>query len=298
MDPRTDETLILGYLEGDLPAGERARVDALCDAAPAFGALLDGLARDRTLLRTAPPAEPPAGLADAAVEQLERDLLLDDRDTLATLPAGRRRRLPLVAGWAAAAALAAAAGGALFVALRPPGPVPPVAQGPAPEPFDIASAPIETQRKLARRDGAEIAFDIEAAPAAGHAPPPTPAEPDGEAPTAAAPLATVEAFAAELDLAPSSGGTPGDALRGTNARRTAAPREASAAPTWTRSVTVSAAPPGPGPVVDARPPTPIRRPLPAWQRWAYRSAGSAALPPVRVPLRLGVDVAPAANVQP
>lgn len=161
MDPRHDPDLILGHLEGDLSPEDAAKVQALREADPDFAALLDGLAGDRDLLRAAPGAEPPAGLADAAMADLERSMLLDDADDgIAMLPPGRRRRFaiaPLLTYGGIAAVLALTAS-AVLKSVQPPATSPTIAAAPAGDGFDIAAAPIQAQRELARLDRAEVGF--------------------------------------------------------------------------------------------------------------------------------------------
>jgi|GEM_PF-2798450 len=161
MDPRHDPDLILGHLEGDLSPGDTAKVQALREADPDFAALLDGLAGDRDLLRAAPAAEPPAGLADAAMADLERSMLLDDADNgIAMLPPGRRRRFAIapVLTYGGIAAVLALTASAVLKSVQPPASSPTIAAAPAGDGFDIAAAPIQAQRELARLDRAEVGF--------------------------------------------------------------------------------------------------------------------------------------------
>jgi len=161
MDPRHDPDLILGHLEGDLSPGDTAKVQALREADPDFAALLDGLAGDRDLLRAAPAAEPPAGLADAAIADLERSMLLDDADNgIAMLPPGRRRRFAIapVLTYGGIAAVLALTASAVLKSVQPPASSPTIAAAPAGDGFDIAAAPIQAQRELARLDRAEVGF--------------------------------------------------------------------------------------------------------------------------------------------
>lgn len=172
MDPRHDPDLILGHLEGDLSPEDEAKVQALREADPDFGALLDGMASDRNQLRAAPAAEPPAGLTDMAMADLERSMLLDDADDgIAMLPPGRRRftLAPLLIYGGVAAVLTLTAS-AVLKSVQPPEPAQTVAAAPVAEPFDIASETIRTQRDLARRDRADVDFDSAKTPAADAVP--------------------------------------------------------------------------------------------------------------------------------
>ena len=108
-----------------------------------------------------PAAEPPAGLTDMAMADLERSMLLDDADDgIAMLPPGRRRftLAPLLIYGGVAAVLALTAS-AVLKSVQPPEPAPTVAAAPVAEPFDIAGETIRTQRDLARRDRADVDFD-------------------------------------------------------------------------------------------------------------------------------------------
>lgn len=175
MDPRHDPDLILGHLEGDLSPEDTEKVQALCAADPDFAALLDGMADDRARLRAAPLAPAPAGLADAALADLERSMLLDDDpDGLTATPIGRRRFAiaPLLTYGGIAAVLALTAS-AVLKSVQPPPPVPAITASPEVEEFDFAAAPIETQRALARRDQAQVTFDPDQDHAIAPAPPNT-----------------------------------------------------------------------------------------------------------------------------
>ena len=170
MDPRHDADLILGHLEGDLSPEDAAKVQALREADPGFAALLDGMADDRDQLRSAPPAEPPVGLTDMALADLERSMLLDDHpDSVALLPPGRRRMAiaPLLVYGGIAAVLVLTAS-AVLKSVQPPASSPTIAAAPDAEGFDIAAAPIQAQRDLARRDLA--AADLEQSPTDADAP--------------------------------------------------------------------------------------------------------------------------------
>jgi len=77
MDDRYDPNLILGYVEDELTAADRAKVDAMLAHDPALATLIDDLKRDRQTLRSAPAAAPPYDLTDAAIATLERHMLFD-----------------------------------------------------------------------------------------------------------------------------------------------------------------------------------------------------------------------------
>lgn len=165
MDPRHDPDLILGHLEGDLSPEDAAKIQALIEADPDFAALLKGMANDRAQLRAAPAAQPPAGMADMALADLERSMLLDDATDSLALPTPGRRRFalaPLLTYGAIAAVLALTAN-AVLKSVQPPTPPTTIAAAPPEQPFDIAAATIQTQRELARRDRADVRFGGELA---------------------------------------------------------------------------------------------------------------------------------------
>ena len=163
MDPRHDADLILGHLEGDLSPADAAKVQVLREADPGFAALLDGMADDRDQLRNAPPAEAPVGLTDMALADLERSLLLNDaEDSVALLPPGRRIAFAPLLVYGGIAAVLAFTASAVLRSVQPPAPSPPIAAAPADEGFDIAAAPIEAQREIARRDHAAADRELDA----------------------------------------------------------------------------------------------------------------------------------------
>ena len=128
MADRYDDTLILGYLEGDLPDADRARLEQQMSKDPALAALVERMRDDRAAMRRLPTEEPPMGLADAAMSLEERSMLLGDPDPAAPRaadPAGeevRRFRLHRTASYLAIAALVVICGGVVLVSLTDPWP--------------------------------------------------------------------------------------------------------------------------------------------------------------------------------
>lgn len=123
MADRYDDTLILGYLEGDLSDADRARLEKQMAEDAALATLVERMRDDRAAMRRLPTEEPPMGLADAAMSMEERSMLLGDPDPAApraTDPAGeeiRRFRLHRTASYLAIAALVVICGGVVLVSL-------------------------------------------------------------------------------------------------------------------------------------------------------------------------------------
>lgn len=109
MDDRYDPNLILGYVEDELIAADRARVEAMFADDPALASLIADMKRDRAALRGAQPVEPGVDLAEGALAALERQMLFDDAPPSPYLPAAPTRRFriaPLVTYGGIAAVLA------------------------------------------------------------------------------------------------------------------------------------------------------------------------------------------------
>ncbi len=126
MTDRYDDTLILGYLEGDLRDDERAQFEQQLDADANLRALVEQLRDDRAAMRRLPKAEPPPGLVDAAMTLEERSMLLGDPD-LASPEASdpgrrtdRRFRLRRTASYLAVAAIVAICACVMLVSLSDP----------------------------------------------------------------------------------------------------------------------------------------------------------------------------------
>ncbi len=157
MDDRYDPNLILGYVEGELTAADRARVAAILADDPALGALVADLERDRAALRNAKPIEPPHDLADSAIAAIERQLLFEDHTSPAASSAASSRRYRLVplltyGGIAAVLALTVTV---VFQSLRSdPSSTATVALSDAPKPgMSLAEATLEAQHKAAASGG-------------------------------------------------------------------------------------------------------------------------------------------------
>lgn len=123
MADRYDDTLILGYLEGDLSDADRARLEQQMAEDAALATLVERMRDDRAAMRRLPTEEPPMGLADAAMSLEERSMLLGDPDPAAPRaadPAGeeiRRFRLHRTASYLAIAALVVVCGGIVLISL-------------------------------------------------------------------------------------------------------------------------------------------------------------------------------------
>ncbi|MEM1109042.1 MAG: hypothetical protein AAGH99_10175 [Planctomycetota bacterium] len=95
MDDRYDPNLLLGYVEDELIAADRARVEAMLAEDADLAILVADMKRDRDALRNAPPARLPADLAEGAVATLERQMLFDDEPGELALPPTPNRRFRL-----------------------------------------------------------------------------------------------------------------------------------------------------------------------------------------------------------
>lgn len=165
MNDRTDPNLILGYVEGELPADERQRVEAMLAEDAALGDLVRGMQADREALRSAAPAEPPRDLAEAALATLERSMLLDGdvavpSPTVAA-PVNRFRLAPLLTYGGIAAVLAITAT-VVFQSLqsdRQPASSPTLAMEDSGG-VGLAEAPIAAQRDLARGETLAAADEV------------------------------------------------------------------------------------------------------------------------------------------
>jgi len=74
---RYDENLILGYIENELDAADRARFEAMLEQDEPLALLIDQLIADRALLRGLPAKEAPAILMEQVQCELERQMLVD-----------------------------------------------------------------------------------------------------------------------------------------------------------------------------------------------------------------------------
>lgn len=110
-----DENLILGYVEGDLEPGDRAKVEAQLAADPKLAALVAGMTQDCVALRAMPREAPPADLVDDVLARVERGMLLGDavQPLGVEQPAARTFRLSRVLAYSGLAALVAISGGLL-----------------------------------------------------------------------------------------------------------------------------------------------------------------------------------------
>lgn len=108
--------LLSAYLDDELSAKERARVEQLLATDPQARALLGALRETAEAVRALPTERAPEHISAALQDRLEREVLLAAADPDATL--ARHRRPPVRATFAIAAMLAVAIGGGLYVSLR------------------------------------------------------------------------------------------------------------------------------------------------------------------------------------
>jgi len=126
MHAHYDHEQLIDYIEGELPAEQMARVDAMLASDPKLRRLIESIKADRKALRAMPPDEAPRALVDDVMAGLERQMLLgeaptdgDDVDEIAA-EAQRNRmrigpRLLRVASYTGLAAALAIAGGVVFL---------------------------------------------------------------------------------------------------------------------------------------------------------------------------------------
>jgi len=108
--------LLSAYLDDELSAKERARVEQLLATDPQARALLGALRETVEAVRALPNERAPEHISAALQDRLEREVLLAAADPNATL--ARHRRPPVRATFAIAAMLAVAIGGGVYVSLR------------------------------------------------------------------------------------------------------------------------------------------------------------------------------------
>ncbi len=101
----TDDDLLSAYLDDELDAAERSRVEAILSGDDEHRAELDSLAEVRELVRGLAPPEPPVGWIDSLTAAIAA---AGDEPVVADLEQQRRRRAPRVTAWVAASAAAAA----------------------------------------------------------------------------------------------------------------------------------------------------------------------------------------------
>ncbi len=169
LPPGLDEHMLLAWVEDQLPAQQRARVEEALRARPALLGRLDAMRSDRHTLRSLGEERAPAYLMESIEETLERDALLglaSGQDLLRSPPVStvvvRRPALGVMAfigsragrRLALAAAVALVAGAAVWLGpqLLSPAPAPR-------EPVMIAQSELEAQAP-------EAAHPVEPAPPA------------------------------------------------------------------------------------------------------------------------------------
>ncbi|MBB6428732.1 anti-sigma factor [Algisphaera agarilytica] len=175
MDDRYGPNLILAYVEDELVAADRARVDAMLAEDPALAALVADMQRNREALRGAAPLEPTADLAEGAIAAIERQLLLEDTSPEASPPppAPKRFHIAQYLTYGGIAAVLAITATAVFQSLQSDEqPMSTVAMSEAPTPGQsLAEATLEAQRKAMREFEAEVPAKESEALAAESAPP-------------------------------------------------------------------------------------------------------------------------------
>lgn len=89
---RYDQDLLLDYLEDELDADQRAKLDAILAQDPQLAGLLQEMAMDRAALRSLPEAQAPSDLVHDVTQTLERRMLLDEPiDQTGPIPMSRGR---------------------------------------------------------------------------------------------------------------------------------------------------------------------------------------------------------------
>ena len=86
MIDRYDQDLLLGYIEDELDASQRATFEQLMAGDEQLASLVAGLVSDRALMRSLPSEEGPAGLTQDLIQGLERQMLLDGPGETAPIP--------------------------------------------------------------------------------------------------------------------------------------------------------------------------------------------------------------------
>jgi len=222
-----DESLLLGYVEGELSDGERRKVESWMQDDPRLEALLRGMTRDRQALRDEPTPDPPDWLLDDVHHGLERSMLLDPKaDQAAVVVRQRHVVRKLLAGFAVAAMVLLACGVVLYSVMKInnepvewPNTVADATSKPQPEPRreeatdGSRNAVADTAKPPAAPPADESAADLpeslaEAHPQAPRALPPQAREAEGETDTDAAEppvladaaARTMEAADAETDI--------------------------------------------------------------------------------------------------
>ncbi|MEM9419753.1 MAG: hypothetical protein AAGA25_11990 [Planctomycetota bacterium] len=159
MDDRYDPNLILAYVEDELLAADRARVEAMLAEDPAFAALVADMQRNRETLRGATPIEPPADLAEGAMAAIERQMLLEDTSPGVSPPPPPPKpfRIAPYLTYGGIAAVLAITATVVFQSLQSDQqPASTIAMSETPLPGQsLAEATLEAQRKAMREFDAE-----------------------------------------------------------------------------------------------------------------------------------------------
>jgi hypothetical protein len=201
MVERYDENMLLGYVEGDLSAGDRAVVEQWVRQDPRLGRLLEQISHDRAAVRQLPDPPAPESIAQELDGQIERLMLMDDtRQPIAGEALRQRFALRKWLVGASIAALFAVASAVVIWSLvidkprLPSGPVVAVAPAAGAESERIAAGGAGGAAMMKSTDSAA------AAPAAG----PTPVA----SPTAAPDAVKPQAIATVLIPQPASDDAP------------------------------------------------------------------------------------------
>lgn len=150
---RYDQDMLLGYIEGDLGAADRAAFEEQLRSDETLRKLVASLQADRQAMRELPQEQPPTQLVDDAVNQLERHLLLgspDDQPALAMdtkAPRPRHMHIGKILAYSGIAAAVLLSATTVFVTLTDTSLLD-RAQQLAP----LAHAPIELQKDDAATD--------------------------------------------------------------------------------------------------------------------------------------------------
>lgn len=118
MAEQYDENLLLGYVEDDLDATERARVERMAEEDPRLAQLLRHMVEDRRAMRGVRAPAPPEWVMEEVDRRLERSMLLEQE--MPEAPASRAEPGHVVGRigvFASVAALLLLAGGVIVVSL-------------------------------------------------------------------------------------------------------------------------------------------------------------------------------------
>lgn len=178
------EILLTEYLDGTLPPGKRAEIDAYLAAHPRERAVLEELVSQRAALGGSPRERAPADVLDAVQSRLERSTLLDGLEDIRHLGDTGRSRLrfrPTVLATAAMLLVSAGLATMVYLMVRkaPTGDDTIALSGP-PARHEVAPVAVTPSAGAPSTDG-PVAMSVGAAPRSRSADAPT-AKTDGVAP--------------------------------------------------------------------------------------------------------------------